>query len=346
MEKNYWLQYFAEGGAPAGEGDGGAAAGVEAPAAAGQESTSTLEQLGVPKDKAEKFAEAMRRRGRAAAQDSKAATAAHQESAEDKTPSAESAEPAADNAKSEDAGSKASWEELLKDPEYKQAFDTQVQGIINKRFAKANEREASMAKLTPALEMLAHKYGMAANDYEGLASAIVDDDSLYEAKAAELGVDIKTAKLLDKSERELEALKKKEQVSFKQQMVANHMARLSEQANALRAEFPGFDLDAEMQNDMFVKLTAPGMLSVEDAYKAVHRKEIEQAKKEAMTQQAMAAATASIRAGQARPKENGSTPAATITRVPPARRSAEERAELRRRIYAAGASGKKLPIDW
>lgn len=347
--KTYWLQYFADG-APAGDGsgDGGAAAGVDgaavAPqgtrqqaAVAGQQDTAgTLEKLGVPKDKARRFAASMQRRGlkTEAAQPPETAPA---DGGGDEGDGAE--KPAASQAKPK-------WEDLLKDPEYKAAFDSQVSGIISKRFAKTNAREESMAKLTPALEMLAKKYGTNAGDYEGLAHAIVDDDSLYEVKAAEMGVDVKTAKVLSQREQELESLREQQKMSFQQQIMRDHIARLNQQAEALRAEFPDFSLETEMQNDMFVKLTQPGMLSVEDAYRAVHRKEIAAAQKQAMQQQAMAAAQAAVRAGQARPKENGAGIAVSITRVPPAQRSKAEREELKRRIYAADARGEKLPVDW
>ena len=338
--RTYWLQYFADGGAPGGEGGTGAAAGVDGAAVAGQQ--DTLEQMGVPKDKAERYRAAQKRRG------------ARTEAARPpETPPAEAAQDAGGEGTA-GASAKPKWEDILKDPEYKQAFDTQVSGIISKRFAKTNEREESMAKLTPALEMLAKKYGTNAGDYAGLAHAIIDDDSLYEVKAAEMGVDVKTAKVLTQREQELETLRTQQKMSVQQQMIrdvldggaVNIVARLNQQAATLRAEFPSFSLETEMQNDMFVKLTQPGMLSVEDAYRAVHRKEIEAARQQAMQQRAMAAAEATVRAGQARPKENGSAAGTVINRVPPAKRSREERRELCRQIKAAAARGEKLPRDW
>lgn len=335
MEKLDWLQYFAEGGAPAGEGDGGAAAGeTGSPAAAGQESEqSTLEKLGVPKDKAAKFAAAQKRRG--------VETKVQAQAAEPVTPSGTADSGAAP------AQPRSTWDDILKDPEYKKAFDEQVQGIIQKRFKSTMEREQKYDKLNPALEMLAKKYGKDTGDFDGLAQAIVDDDELYKAKAATMGVDVKTAKELTQNEIELTKLRNLQANSIKAQQAMDHMNRLTAQANELRTEFPDFNLEREMQNDTFVRLTAPNSgLSVKDAFYAIHHKEIEEARQQKLTQQAMAAATASVRAGQSRPKENGSATPATITRVPPAQRSKAEREELKRRIYAASANGKKLPIDF
>lgn len=341
MFNDYWLQYFADaGGAPAGDGDGGAESGVS-PADAGQESIeSTLAKMGVPKDKVDRFAASRKRRGidRPAA----SATAIEQPSAD-----APVSAPAPEQTQETGAtDTKTSFEELLKDPEYKAAFDTQVSSIMQKRLAKANAREENMAKLSPALEMLAKKYGVQTGDYGALASSIMDDDNLYRERASELGVDVKTAKALQQREQEVESLRTQQKVSIQQQMMKNHLDRLNRQAQEMKAEYPDFNLEAELNNDMFVKLTQPGMLSVKDAYMAVHRAEIDKARQQAMQQQAMEAAQAAVRAGQARPKENGSTPAAPITRVPPAQRSKTERAELRRRIMEAGARGEKLPIDW
>ena len=182
MIKLYWLQFFAEGGAPAGEGDGGAAAGeTGSPAAAGQESEqSTLEKLGVPKDKAAKFAASIKRRGMETKGQTQTADPVTSSDAPDS--GAAPAQP------------KPTWDDILKDPEYKKAFDEQVQGIIQKRFRSTMEREQRYDELNPALEMLAKKYGKDIGDFKGLAQAIVDDDSLYEAKAATMGVDVKTAK--------------------------------------------------------------------------------------------------------------------------------------------------------
>lgn len=335
MYKFDWLQVFAEGSAPADNaGEGAGNTGVTSPADAGQETTgNTLEALGVPKHKVAKYEASLKRRG-------------IQPKAQPKAPATQATTASTEEGNSAAENTKAPWEEILKDPEYKEAFNNQVNGIMQKRLAKAQERETNVAKLAPALEVLAAKYGVDAGDYEAIARAVNDDDDFYREKAAEMGVDVKTAKELTQSSREVHRLTAEKQNSVRHQYVREHIARLNQQAEILKAEYPGFNLSEEMQNEMFVKLTAPGMLTVEDAYKAVHRKEIEASKERALQEQAMAAATATIRAGQQRPKENGSSAAATITRVPPAQRSKAERAELRRQIYAAGANGKKLPRDW
>lgn len=342
MFNDEWLQYFADaGGAPAGDGDGGAESGVS-PADAGQVSIeNTLAKMGVPKDKVDRFAASRKRRGIETPTATAPATEQPEADAPDVAPTQDEQPPDGGTAEP-----KVSFEELLKDPEYKAAFDTQVTGIMQKRLAKANAREENMAKLSPALNMLAKKYGVQAGDYGALASSIMDDDNLYRERASELGVDVKTAKFLQQKEQEVDTLRTQQKASIQQQMMKNHLDRLNRQAQELKSEYPDFNLDTEMNNDMFVKLTQPGMLSVKDAYIAVHRAEIDKARQQAMQQQALTAAQAAVRAGQARPKENGSTAAAPITRVPPAQRSKAERAELRRRIMDAGARGEKLPIDW
>lgn len=340
MNKIKWLQYFAEGSAPAGDGGNGVGTtGVtSAPADAAQDTTSnTLEALGVPKDKVARYAKSMKRR---CVQPQSTATSAPADTAAAPNAATAEAQPG------ETGQTKTSWEDILKDPEYKEAFNTEVSGILQKRLAKAQERETNIAKLAPAIEMLAARYGVDAGDYEAISRAVNDDDTFYKDKAMEMGVDVKTAKALIQSTRQVDRLTAEKENDIRQQHVRAHVERLNRQADALKAEYPNFNLAEELQNDMFVKLTAPGMLSVEDAYKAVHRKELEASKELALQEQAMAAATATIRAGQQRPKENGSSAAATITRVPPAQRSKAERAELRRQIYAAGANGRKLPRDW
>ena len=66
-----------------------------------------------------------------------------------------------------------------------------------------------------------------------------------------------------------------------------------------------------------------------------------------IVQQAAAKATeavsASVAANRARPRENGSQ-AATLATNDPRNMTKEERAALRKRIYAAAYNGEKLPL--
>ena len=74
----------------------------------------------------------------------------------------------------------------------------------------------------------------------------------------------------------------------------------------MKAQFPNFNLDAELQNPDFLKLTSPAIgLSVEDAYFAVHHKELGPQMMAYGMQRAKNQMAQSIMAKGARPREGG-----------------------------------------
>ena len=119
-----------------------------------------------------------------------------------------------------------------------------------------------------------------------------------------------------------------------------HYAGLLQQGEALKQKIPGFDLQQELKNRTFFRLTAPGVgFSVEEAYGMVHRKEIQQAVQQVTAQQ-MANA---IQAGAARPDENGvASYAPSVATFDYRSASKDQRAALKKAIRDAAARGEKL----
>jgi hypothetical protein len=176
---------------------------------------------------------------------------------------------AIEQASAENEAHKPSWEEILADPEYRQAYDKNLHSMAESR--RQAESRQSMGRAVAAREHL---------------------DSLR-AQAAELSKTV-----------------------------------------------PGFDLKREMENPGFVRLTAPHTgLSVEQAYYAVHHRELT----ENMRQESMRWAVKSLRSGAARPEELKGGQSASTAASDPRQMSREQRAALKKRIYEASAQGKKLP---
>lgn len=330
MNENKWLnlQLFA------GEGDGGGegAATGESAVDPGQQ---RLLELGVPADKirkrAQKSAPKLPGAGR---------TAPNQEPQQTKEQAAAAENPAEDN--KTDVPGRMSWEEIMADPEY----NKQMQSVVQSRLRSAKAAEESLAKLTPALELLARRHGLDANnmDYDAIAKAINDDDSYYEDKALEMGVTLETAKRIDQQERDDARRQKQEQMNLEQQMFHNHIVKLEQQSEALRKVFPKFDLRSEMKNPVFARLTSPNMgMSVEDAYYAVHRKEIDAARSQVIAQQTTQKISNQIQSGSRRPDENGTSgQSASVTTFDYAKASKAQRDALKKQIYAARARGEKV----
>jgi hypothetical protein len=235
-----------------------------------------------------------------------------------------------------------SWEEIMADPEY----NKQMQSVVQSRLKNAKAAEESLAKLAPALELLARRHGLNAEnmDYEALAKAINDDDAFYEDKALEMGVTLETAKRIDQQERDHARQQREEARNLEQQKLRNHFMKLEQQGEALKKVFPKFDLRTELQNPVFARMTSPNVgVSVEDAYHAVHRKEIMSAGMQVTAQQTAQKISNAIQAGSRRPDENGTSgQAASVTTFDYSKASKAQRDALKQQIRAAAARGEKL----
>ena len=123
-----------------------------------------------------------------------------------------------------------------------------------------------------------------------------------------------------------------------------HYQSLLQQGEALKQKYPGFDLQQELKNPVFVRMTAPNVgIPVETAYYAVHRQEIEKAALQVTAQKTAQNISNAIRSGSMRPVENGTSSAApSVTAFDYKHASKTEREALKKRIREAGARGEKI----
>jgi hypothetical protein len=332
MRKDIWLplQLFAGEGSGGDGGGEGAATGVDT-ADAGQK---RLLELGVPADKIRK-----NRAYRAPA-----AEPARQEAAQEAQEQAAAAETGEDPETAPAAEApRLTWEQIMADPEY----NKQMQQTMQARLRTAKAAEENLGKLTPALELLARQYGQDPSkiDYDALAQAISNDDAHYEQQALEMGTDVGTAKKLDQQQRDTARQQRQEAQNLEQQRIQQHFQRLEQQGQELKKIFPQFDLATELRNPAFARMTAPGtgIMSVEDAYRAVHRAEIEAAAMQVTAQKTAQKLSNAIQAGQKRPAEAGTSgQAPTVTTFDYRTASREQREALKQRIRNEAAHGRKV----
>ena len=332
MQNYKWLNLQLFAGEGAGDGGGEGAQAGDNSADAGRQ---RLLELGVPADKI--------RKNRAYNMKTPAAKPATTEQSTTQEQNQEQAAAAENPAEEKtDKPSRMSWEEIMADPEY----NKQMQTTIQARLRSAKGAEEAMGKLTPALELLARKHGLdpANMDYDALAKAISDDKAFYEEKALEMGVSVETAMQIDQQERDTARKQREEERTIEQQKIQNHFASLQLQGEAMKKTFPNFDLMAELKNPAFARMTAPNVgISVEDAYYAVHRNEIQTASMQVAAQTAAKKISNSIQAGSRRPSENGTSgQAPSVTTFDYSKASPEQRAALKARIRQAAARGEKL----
>ena len=332
MENYKWLnlQLFAGEGTGDG-GEGAAASGDNATVDAGQR----LRELGVPEDK-------IRRRARYAAKPAEVTTSTDTKASEagDDEQAAAADNPTEEN--KTDAPARMSWEEIMEDPEY----NKQMQAVVQSRLKSAKSAEETLGKLTPALELLARKHNLDPTnmDYDALAKAISDDDGYYEDKALEMGVSVETAKKIDQQERDTARAQREEAQNLQEQRIRQHIVKLQQQGEAMKKVFPNFDLRRELQNPAFARMTSPNVgISVEDAYYAVHRNELQTAAMQATAQKTAQKISNSIQAGSRRPVEAGASgQAPSVTTFDYSKASREQREAFKKDLRARMARGEKV----
>ena len=312
------LQLFAGEGASSGGdgGDGSSAAGTET---AGQDS---MESLGIPKEKLERYRSVKAKQGKQPKVEEPAATpvAAQDDAA---APEEEKTAPAPD------------WDEALKNPE----FNQRIQDIVQRRVANMR---GTIDALTPALETLGQKYGMDVSDVSKaeFISALVDkinsDDSYFENRAEEMGSSPETARKVFQAE----LAEKRREASVQDEMYRRHFDDLQRQAEALKQKYPSFNMEEEMKDARFRRMTMPGGgWNVEQAFNAVHHDEILKAAQEATARQAAQAISNNIQSGKNLPAENGSVQRSAVETQP---KLYSQMTPDERRIFKAQLTGKPI----
>lgn len=234
----------------------------------------------------------------------------------------------------------AAWNEL-KNGTYKKQFDQDVQTILNGRLKDAKENQQRMDKLTPMLKAMAEKMGLNEDDVDGIVARYLDDDSLYEEESIRTGTPISVLKQLKQMEKQRNDAQAKVSRFTEEEQNRRHIIGLIQQGEALKAKYPNFDLQKEMQNERFVAMTAPnGGCSVEEAYFALHHQEIANDAMLFAANRAKQQAAQTIQANMSRPTENGvgsASPAVDI-RSDPSKLTKQELREIARRVHAGDRS--------
>ena len=342
MKENIKLNLQLFGGEGAGAGASGAASAGEGQATSGENATAAAEQrlreLGVPEAKirksASKVASKMPTQPKAEPVEQKEETNVDSASTTEEQPTTEDTK--------ESAPKRMSWDEIMKDPEY----NKEMQAIIRSRLKSEKSAEEALGKMAPAIEVMARKYGLDPKntDYEALAKAVENDDAYYEEKALEMGVSVETAKRIDQAERTTEREKAQQERTLQEQKIQQHFIKLEQQGEAMKKVFPKFDLRTELQNPAFARMTSPNVgISVEDAYYAVHRNEIQTAAMQVTAQKTAEKISNAIASGSRRPNESGaSSQAPSVSTFDYRNASRDQREALKRRIREAAARGEIL----
>lgn len=231
----------------------------------------------------------------------------------------------------------------LKKGEFRELIGADIQNAVRERFKNQEDANAKLAAMQPMLDALMKKAGV--ESVEELQEAILDDDSLYEDEAEEMGMPVEAYKSFKKLQEEHDAAVAREQQNREQEFFRQHIAKLAQQGEELKQTFPNFDFHEEMQNDTFRRLTSPEIgISVADAYYAIHRNELVPQLMGYGMARAQQQMGQTLQAQAARPVEGAMRnqgQAAADVRLNPATMTRKEREAIKRRVHM----GEKVSFD-
>ena len=234
------------------------------------------------------------------------------------------------------------WNEAKKG-EFAEFYGRDVQAAIRDRFKNAQDQQEQLDRLEPMLAVLRERAGVESND--DLIAQVLDDDSLYEEAANEAGMTTEAYKEFAKAQAQIEQYQQAEAEREENQRIYNHFGYLQQQAEAMRQMYPDFNLEKELQNPQFLRLTSPDVnISVEDAYYAVHHKELAPQMMAYGMQRARTQMGQTLQAQRTRPVEGAMSaqgqPAAEV-KIDPRHMTRAEREEIKRQVRL----GRRVSFD-
>lgn len=225
------------------------------------------------------------------------------------------------------------YNELIKG-DFKDLFEKHTQKIINERFRATKQMEARLNETQQIVDLLMPRYG--AKSVTDLAKALQEE--VLPELAEEAGMTPEAYKRQIEMEQELSRLK----AAQEEQKMNERVAGWFTQAEALKQDFPEFNLQKVSENEKygpnFLRLLESG-IDVKSAYLAAFHDELVDRARVETAKKAESATLEAIKAGGMRPPEIGAKRQSGIVRKSSVYElSAEDRAEIARKA----ARGEKI----
>ena len=206
------------------------------------------------------------------------------------------------------ATEKMSYADLIKSDDYKDEHKAYMDKTIGDRLKKYKGLEDSYGKAKATLDIVANKYGVNPDDenfLEILNQKIEADDSYYENYAMEHDISTEEARRIVTMERKVSQIEAEKQEQERKEQMQREFMVIVKNAEKTKAQFPNFDLNAEMQNEKFVRLCKANNGDTTSAYMACHWNEIIPAQVQMATMQVKEQTAKAVASNKARPIENG-----------------------------------------
>lgn len=224
-----------------------------------------------------------------------------------------------------------SFKDLIKG-EYKDLYDEEVQTILKRRLKDEKGLKDQVSKMQPIIDLLNQKYQVEGGDMAKLMEAIEGDEVYWADAAEEAGMTVDQYKKFQKLQRENAQLLREQQVRQGQEAANAQMQAWYQEAEALKATYPSFDLATEAQNPQFVSMLKSGV-PVQHAYEVIHLAEVKAAERQTAAKATEQQVTANVRARGSRPSENGTASQGAFTiKNDPSKWSKKDRAEVVRQV--------------
>lgn len=235
------------------------------------------------------------------------------------------AEPAADDSTDD-------FDSLIKG-KYKEAYDSRVQDIVQRRVRGMQGTVDAYNRAMPLIEAMAQKYGIDdPNNIDAIVDALDADDKMLEEEAEALNMPTEQLRNMRKLERENKAFRNRERQAELNRQADEQAAQWEQQAAAARSLYPALDMQAELQNPKFATFLRNG-LDVQTAYEIIHKDEIMTAGMQYATKQAAEKVARSVAAGAKRPSEGGNgAGVAAIHKTDPTSLTRNDMKEIYRRV--------------
>jgi hypothetical protein len=203
---------------------------------------------------------------------------------------------------------KLSYADLIKSDDYKEEHKAYMDKTISERLKKYKGIEDDNAKYKGILETVATKYGVNSGDanfLEVLSQKINEDDSYYENYAMEHDISTDEARRIVTMERKAARFDAQQREAEQQERARQQILVLRQNAEKTKAQFPGFNLEAEMKDERFRRLCAANNGDTTAAYMACHWNEILPATVQMATRKVQAQTAQAVASNKTRPIESG-----------------------------------------
>lgn len=197
------------------------------------------------------------------------------------------------------APAEPTFEELI-NGKYRADYDRRVQEIVTGRLRNAN---AELDGMRPIMAILQQRYGVedGKDAAQAVRQALENDETYWQAAADQAGMTPEQYRRMALAESRSKELQARLAAQQTQERLVETMRQLNAQAEAVKAQYPTFDVNAEIAaNPRFGAMIQNG-IDMMTAYQVCHQQEF----LAAAQKQAEEKIAGTVRANQLRPSENG-----------------------------------------